>query len=358
MPGQRYLPENRLPGFLDCVGSGRSVANAKIDDAVSWKSVGDVTPEQIAAGLRAERPAGPFKSVLMPARELVARYGAAAEGDPLDEVRDCAVTLIGLRGHECIALGYLDAVMLGEPQADPFYQLRREQATIISVDCVAAAASCFCNLLGNKAFAEKNFDLNLSPIDGGYVVESGSDKGEGLIEKAGGLLQAAAEDHIKLQEAMRQRTADQLQEQNSEYSCPEQTPDWMPDSSEEPFWWRELAKCVQCGGCTAVCPTCFCFMLYDQQAGSDRYERLRTSDSCQFTGYSQMAGVPGGPKPDPRRSHMSKFQRRFFHKFVYDPRVMGMYGCVGCGRCGQTCPGEIDLRRVLSDLTKEPVQNG
>jgi predicted aldo/keto reductase-like oxidoreductase len=118
------------------------------------------------------------------------------------------------------------------------------------------------------------------------------------------------------------------------------------------------SECVQCGGCTNVCPACYCFLLSDEEYAEDAYERTRARDSCQFTGYSQMAGPPGTLAPDPRRNHMSKFQHRFAHKFWYNAVSPGILGCVGCGRCRDTCPGAIDLRRVLTEVSRQRVKNG
>jgi len=331
--------------------------NALVEETALWKSFDEVEPEHVSAGLRGERPINPFKSVLLPNRELIARYGESDQEDPLRQAAARTIALVGVRGCECRALGYLDGVMYDDPAPDPFYKARRENTTVISVDCVEPCASCFCDLLGEKPYAEKLFDVNLSPVEGGYVVEAGSEKGTELLEKSQDLFSEATPEHLEMKGRMRQRAAEQLREQNSRYSVPDEVKEKLPQTVEAPFWRHELGFCVQCGGCTAVCPTCYCFLLYDREAGPARFERGRAWDSCQFSGYAVMAGPAGGLKPDPRRSHMSKFQHRFEHKFWYDPLNWGTLGCVGCGRCAQTCPGAIDLRRVLSEINSERVEH-
>jgi len=357
MPEPKFLTEENLGAFLGELDVSRKYGNVLAGETTLWKPIEDVPAEQIAAGLRAQRPVNSFKGVLMPARELVARYGEAEGEDPLDVAARQTIALVGVRGCELRALAYLDSVMLEEPQ-EPFYRARREQMTIIAVDCTAPCPTCFCNLLGGRPHPEKLFDVNLSPVEGGYVAEAGSEKGTELLEKCRGLLIDAAENHLAQKEAMRQKAAEQLEQQNAEYSIPEDIKESLPQSIDGRFWRRELSLCVQCGGCTAVCPTCYCFLLYDKRADGKAYERARVWDSCQFTGYSVMAGPPGTRKPDPRRNHMSKFQHRFAHKFWYDPINWGVFGCVGCGRCSQTCPGAIDPRRVLSEVKKELVEHG
>ncbi len=358
-----YLSEKELRPLLDSIESKDKVANCWLEggpgqlaESCIWLPLQGATDEQLSVGLRSTRPLSPFKGVLMPIRELVARYGEGELSDPLDELGGESIALIGMRGCECRALGYLDKVMLGEPLADPFYKVRRESCTVLSVDCAAAAESCFCNLLGEKAYPEAGFDLNLSPVPGGYVVEAGSERGEEIARRNQQRLSPATEQHLQRREQMRQGTAAQLQSQNADYSPAEQLAGNLPETLDEAFWFTELAECVQCGGCTAVCPTCYCFLLSDCQQEPGSYERLRAWDSCQLTGYSAMAGPPGAVKPDPRRDHMSKFQRRFAHKFWHDQIVHGMFGCVGCGRCRETCPGAIDLRRVITEISTASVR--
>jgi heterodisulfide reductase subunit C len=256
-------------------------------------------------------------------------------------------------------LSYLDKVMLGEPEPDPFYAARRAASTIFAVDCVDPCETCFCNVLGEKAYAEAGFDLNLSPIEGGYIVEAGSEKGAALLEANAGRLLDPTEEQMAQRTAARDRTAQTLAEQNAAYGTvtPEQLAELMPASERELFWLDELATCVQCGACTAVCPTCYCFLLHDLEAEPREFARVRLADSCQFTGYAVMAGPPGLAGPDPRPMHMNKFQRRFAHKFWHDVLVNGVLGCVGCGRCRDSCPGAIDLRRVIAAIREKQPQN-
>jgi len=353
----RFVRDDSLAELLAILPGGRKVANALSDGTAAWAALDEAPPEDVLAGLRSARPFYSAKSVMLPASEVVARYGRA-DADPLDDACQSGMAVIGARGCECRALAYLDRIMLDEPLAEPFYEARRANTTIVSVDCAEAAESCFCNLLGQPAYAEGGFDLNLSPVEGGFLVEAGSEKGEQALAEAASVLSDPTVEQRAERDAVRARTAEQLARQNAEYAFPEDFASALPATLEEMLWRTELAECVQCGGCTAVCPQCYCFLLSDGEVGEGSYERARRWDSCQFTGYSQMAGPPGTVKPDPRRDHMSKFQHRFAHKFWYNPLTLGVVGCVGCGRCRDTCPGAIDLRRVLSEVNKQPASHG
>jgi len=357
MADELFLSEESLRRLLDSIDCSRKAVNARIESDSErigstslWLPLDEATDQQVSGGLRAARPVNSFKGVLLPPRELVARYGKAESADPLQELAGESVALIGMRACECRALGYLDRVMLGEPTADPFYEERRAGCVVISVDCALAAESCFCDLYGEKAYPESGFDLNLSPVPGGYIVTAGSDAGQKILEQNLERLAPATEDQLKAQGEVREKTAEQLAAQNADYSPAGDLAQNLPQTLDEVFWSTELAECVQCGGCTAVCPTCYCFLLCDSQEGPGSYSRSRVWDSCQFTGYSEMAGPPGTRKPDPRRDHMSKLQRRFAHKLWHDVKVNNMFGCMGCGRCRETCPGAIDLRRVITRI--------
>jgi ferredoxin len=357
MPALRFVPDDRLTDLLRLVPGDRKVANVLSDGSELWELLDAADPAEVNAGLRGARPFYSAKSVLMPVSEVVARYGRA-EGDPLDEAVQVTTAVIGARGCECRALAYLDKVMLDEPMADPFYEARRANATVVSVDCAVPAELCFCNLLGQPAYAEADYDLNLSPIDGGFLIEAATEKGEQALSEAASVVSEASGEQIAAQDAMRAAAAEQLASGNADYSFPEDFAQSLPSALDESFWRAELGNCVQCGGCTAVCPQCYCFLLADQATGEGAYERGRVWDSCQFTGYSAMAAPPGMPKPDPRRDHMSKFQHRFAHKFWYNPLMLGVLGCVGCGRCAATCPGAIDLRKVLSQVNEALATHG
>ena len=351
-----FLPEGELGTFIGGLDRDRILVNAGREEASLWKPFSGVDVDEVSDGLRCQRPANPPKGVLLPARELVARYGDSASHDPLDEAARTTFALVGLRACECRAISYLDEVMYDEPCPESFYQVRRENTLLVSIDCVTPALSCFCTLLGDKPYADSVFDINLCPMQGGYLVEVGSEAGRQVVQELEERLSDISDRHLRQRDEVREGAVEDLLLQNDDYEVPDDIPTALASVLEGDFWNDELGRCVQCGGCTAVCPTCYCFLLADRESGPALYERIRAWDSCQLTGYSVMAG-PSGNKPDPRRKHMTKFQHRFCHKFWYDPVNWDTFGCVGCGRCGQTCPGAIDLRRVLTEMSAEPVHN-
>jgi len=120
----------------------------------------------------------------------------------------------------------------------------------------------------------------------------------------------------------------------------------LRESDPDPLWEEIAQRCIGCGGCTQVCPTCTCYGVSDRVTGS-RGERLRIWDSCQLSGFMREGG---GHNPLGKGSERSR--RRIHHKLVDDPVRWGELGCVGCGRCDRHCPTGIGMlavcRRIVS----------
>jgi Fe-S-cluster-containing hydrogenase component 2 len=116
---------------------------------------------------------------------------------------------------------------------------------------------------------------------------------------------------------------------------------------DSPIWQEIANKCIACGTCTYVCPECHCFNIEDR-ALADGGERVRAWDACMYTLFTQHASGHN-PRPD----QAARWRQRTSHKFAYLPRNVGMYGCVGCGRCVLACPVRLDIREVLRSVRRE-----
>jgi formate hydrogenlyase subunit 6/NADH:ubiquinone oxidoreductase subunit I len=300
--------------------------------------------------LREARPSASPKSFLQPARERVAAY----DSQGVDAEASCPAcgkrALVGLRGCDIKAIEYLDKVFREGDVRDPFYEARRRDDILVTVDCVKAHENCFCTALGAKPWAEAGFDLNLTPLAGGYLVEVGSDRGQAIMEKAGDRVREATAEEIKGRARLREKTCADLDRQNAGLRLPEKIQEILLGKQDSEEWKRLAGQCVECAACTHICPTCHCFYLYDQVLGPDEFERVRTWDSCLLGDYSRMAG-PANAKPNPRAHLASRFANRVLHKFCFSPQQYALVGCVGCGRCIEACFGKLDLRDLLKELT-------
>ncbi len=298
----------------------------------------------------ARSPQSP-KGFLLPGATSVGRYGPKAA--PATAVATQPVVVLGLRACELRAQRYLDQAMLGGDFEDPIYRARREATTFVTCDCVDCADSCFCVLVGGRPFATEGYDVNLTPMDGGWLIDVGTEKGREWLESVGGdgdeLPEADAE-QLAGRDEIRQGVIRRLGEQNAEFgfSATDEAQPTLPQESDD-AWQQFAADCVECGACTNACPTCYCFYLYDQVLGPEEFERLRTWDSCLLSTYHRMAGG-ASMKLTPRPRLHSRLANRVLHKFTYSSQQYGLLGCVGCGRCVDGCLGAIDIRQVVKEL--------
>jgi len=118
----------------------------------------------------------------------------------------------------------------------------------------------------------------------------------------------------------------------------------LPDMINNPFWDKVSRKCITCGACTYLCPTCYCFDIQDT-GKEGKYTRLRVWDSCMYTVYTLEASGH-----NPRKEKEKRMRQRVMHKFNYYPFLYQEYGCVGCGRCIKYCPVNVDIREIISKV--------
>jgi len=342
-----FLGERSLKRLLESIEAAEVYASVRRERSSEYCNVRQVPEAEVS--LRQPRPSASPKSFLQPAKERVAVYSTAGtsaeESCPMCGER----ALVGLRGCDMKAMEYLDKVFRGGDFQDPFYDARRNADILITVDCVTPHEACFCTALGGKPFAESGFDLNLTPIDSGYLLEVGSEKGQAILDKMGAEVSEATPAQLKERETVRQKAVETLEKQNEGLRVTDRIREVLLSEVKSDEWSRAMADCVECAACTFICPTCHCFYLYDQTAGPEKFERVRSWDSCILGDYHRMAG-PKGAKPSPRPGLVSRCANRVLHKYAFSPTQYGMLGCTGCGRCIEACFGKIDIRKVLKEL--------
>ncbi|OGW74721.1 MAG: hypothetical protein A2Z72_07895 [Omnitrophica bacterium RBG_13_46_9] len=298
------------------------------------------------------RPVEPLKAFFYSAREVV------AEGfkDYIPHSTDKPFAIVGVKACDLKGFKVQDYVFSGKGRSDsgekdgdyrdPLYIKNREQNLIIASDCTCAINTCFCLALGIKPHPQEDFDINLSQIKGGFVVESGSPKGERLIKKHSSLFEEARQGYIAERERLRTGVIKEVEGNIKENHVPHQDlyKGIIAKNIESTIWPDKAKTCVECGACNVICPTCHCFLLYDQK-DEKRMERLRIWDSCMIKDFARVAG---GANPRPKL--WMRLRNRFEKKFDFFPKAAGIYACTGCGRCISACPAKIDIRDVLKEL--------
>lgn len=240
----------------------------------------------------------------------------------------------------CDARGFaaFDKPFLEGPYADPYYRARRESLTVVSLTCATGCETCFCHWVGGGPTSPLGSDVLITGIEGGYVFQAVTQRGEELLEATG--LEDGAE-KFPLAEAARKATwaslvpAPDLKEAQASLKAM---------FEDEAFWEAETARCISCGACTYICPTCYCFNITDEGEPQSPCggKRLRSWDNCMSSRYTREASGH-----NPRAQKFQRMRNRVSHKFWTYPENWGSFLCSGCGRCITHCPVCLDIRAIV-----------
>lgn len=242
------------------------------------------------------------------------------------------LAVIGVRACDLAALALQDAHFLGQTHADPAYGARRERLFLVAVDCTHPAATCFCASTGDGPQAEAGFDLRLQELDDGFLVTAGSEAGATVREKLDTREATAQELAVVAEQAAAAVHSQRRHLPGQDLS------DSLLTRQEHPHWHAVAERCLSCGNCTAVCPTCFCYSEVEEPALKREASRhYREWDSCFTQGHSYIHGIVIHAETRHR------YRQWLTHKLGTWHQQYGRSGCVGCGRCISWCPAGIDL---------------
>jgi len=276
---------------------------------------------------------------------------AAAYFTPEDSIRQAQgeAVVLGVKSCDLAAHRVQDFVFLEGVEVDSLYRLRREQTIIISSDCTDFKEVCHCLAWEVLPYPTAGFDLNLSVLNDGYLVEVGSKKGEALVRQYQGYFTLAKDAQISGRRAKRESLVDRLKRHllPQNLVTREQVQGLVRQGWGLDTWQEFMQTCVECGGCNLICDTCHCFLLADRPAGALN-KKVRLWDSCLYANYARVAGGA-----NPLKTRSQRLRNRFMKKFDFFVDNLGMPACCGCGRCIEVCPGKIDIREVLKDLARK-----
>jgi len=242
--------------------------------------------------------------------------------------------IFGMRPCDARGIALLDAPLLREP-GDTLYQERRARTSIIGLSCRHVQPECFCTSVGSAPNDPNHVDILLTEIENGYLVQVITEKGKALLPEA------LAESEETLPPPLEPQAVPVKEVTLA-----------IRELFNNPYWERLADRCLHCNICAYVCPTCYCFDVRDY-SNKGNLERVRSWDSCQAPGFSQIAGGY-----DLRTTKGARLRQRFYHKLLYFPEQFGAVACVGCGRCVKSCPVNIDIREVMSDLQQLEAKSG
>jgi ferredoxin len=255
---------------------------------------------------------------------------------------DGPLAFIGVRACELHGISVQDRVLLEGRYVDRDYEARRKDAFIVAVNCFEPGGTCFCVSMGTGPKADAGYDLALTEIldgDHRFLVEVGSERGGEVLQA---LESRPADDSDRT--AAGAAVDGAARKMGRELDTTDLR-GLLARNLEHERWDEVASRCLTCGNCTMVCPTCFCTSVEDagDLAGNEA-ERVRLWDSCYSVDHSYLHG--GSVRPSPR----SRYRQWLTHKFGTWHDQFGESGCIGCGRCITWCPVGIDVTEELTAI--------
>jgi len=339
-----YLKQEDLGKFLEAVNKAHDLyVPQKSDDDFVLTRYSDVPSEEIA--FNTYRTVEPIKSFLSHTKEDI---GDCFSSEEVSHSKRKTI-IFGVKNCDLFSLKIQDYVFLEGDSIDPHYKARRDSTILISSDCSAYKDSCFCLNLDILPYPTEGFDINLSPINDGFVVEAISDKGKSLIDAYAMYFKPASSGQLAGCKMKRESFVEEFAKSlgTGEFPKKEFLQDAVKKGYDSDIWQDKMLTCVECGGCNLICSTCHCFLLADE-SDDQRPKRIRVWDACLYANFSRVAGGA-----NPLKLRKQRLRNRFMKKFDFFPDNLGIHACTGCGRCIEVCPAKIDIREILIKLYSE-----
>lgn len=282
----------------------------------------------------------PPKASFLPPMEEMFRFHKDEEGYQIEppSKNGQKQLVFGIRPCDARAMAILDMTFKDAYQ-DPYYLEKRKNALLVGLGCTNPCQSCFCTSMGTSPTDPTDVDIMLIDIGDHFLIEEVTDKGKELIAKTGGLKEATKND-----EAEAEKSRETVYNKVSRKLDTEGIKDKLLDSfDDEEFWSQTAAKCISCGICTLLCPTCYCFDINDEVVKGEG-TRFRSWDSCGFPLYTKM------PMENPRSEKWRRVRQKVCHKYEFYPMAFDVIACTGCGRCIRLCPVNWDITQVIESV--------
>lgn len=294
-------------------------------------------------------PYYPPKRFVLPHIEWMMRISYETENVEIEEqTRVEPIAIFGIRSCDVAGIGHLDNFFLGGKYRDIYYACRRKNLFIVNVACTIAGVDitdeCFCVCADTGPAAREGFDLQLVDLGDVFLVVAGSPDGEKLFSEP--IFERANEEHILRRRYLLSEARKQFKDTTCWFSA---TVRYITQEKVLEKTWEEIGnRCLECGGCSYVCPACTCFTVCDRSIETGLAERVRLWDSCALGGFTRMAGGF-----NPRKAVHDRRNRRFFRKLAhyFIQRELSM-ACVGCGRCAAVCHGDVGMPSVVEMIRR------
>ena len=280
----------------------------------------------------------PPKAVVFPQTETMYRFRVGKAEMELPQL-EAETIILGVRPCDARAMSIVEKLFRWDVD-DPYYLKRRELATVVGPARSDPGLNCFCPSVGGGPASTEGLDLLMVDLGESYFIEAVTEKGKALLEEVKELLGEASSEALQRKEQVVREAAGKIRRGVDTAGVPE----GLPGLWNNPLWQKNAAACLGCGICTYLCPTCHCFDIQDEVEGFEG-RRCRTWDSCMFGEYTLHAS---GHNPRPARRERTR--NRISHKYSYFVDKFDVIACVGCGRCVNLCPVNIDIIEILRQV--------
>jgi sulfhydrogenase subunit beta (sulfur reductase) len=329
---RKLIRKQSLEKLYNLLSANRKIYAPVIaaDKQVEYKynpSFNDVTFDHIRSTLS-------VKNVVFPKVENLFLYSNSKTESTITEIDTEKIPQIVLWGaHPCdtAAFDTLRSIFCWDIN-DEFFTKRLEKLLVIGLSCHTSDEYCFCTSVGLSPDSSKGSDILLSRLNNGdYQAEILTGKGNEILLASPELFEQLSEEKVILTEIKQKFSHEQVTAK-------------LSGAFEHPFWVANSLRCIGCGACAYVCPTCACFDIQDETRGKNG-KRYRSWDSCGFGLFTLHTSGH-----NPREVQSQRWRQRIMHKFSYMPERNESLGCVGCGRCSSGCPVDMNIAEQLEAL--------
>ncbi len=333
MESFQLTKEDWQKALVKLTGSYKVLATVDNGDSIDYEIVNDSNINNII--YNKPKPVTPLKTLLLPVKENVV----------INKKNHKKNLIIGIPSCDLVGMELLDEIYLDKDFIDIYYRDIRENSILIGTDCFSTQEHCHCTSYGINPYPEKNNDLSLVSLNGSILIFVNTDKGAEIaqIVKETGSIKEISNENASIVKGKREAVKKELKKKNAGLPDYKETGKLI-GKSKEAIWEKYAKTCVSCGACATSCPTCTCFLLIDRPD----FEKVRQLDACQYPGFESIAAGE-----DPLGRKHIRFKNRYLCKYVWKPESFESIACTGCGRCIESCIGNINKNELFTELVNK-----